>query len=312
MSYERRIYQHIIPALGNIQMDKLTTNDLQQFYIDLKQNGRLIRTDIYGEGLSDQTVRGIHTTLHAALDKAVAEKLIFRNPADGCHLPSAKAREMQVLTPEEIQRLLIQAKEDGCYELLLLELSTGLRRGEICALQWNDLNLRTGELRIERQVHRVRGELVISPPKTKAGNRSIILPVPVPVLNVLKTYKKTTASRWMFPSPVNEASPRDPAAVRARLQVILERAECKKVRFHDLRHVFSTTCLEHGMDIKTLSTIIGHVSSSTTLNVYAHITDEMRRTAAISIEQGIGKAEVTEAPTVPRKPAPSAFQARKG
>ena len=127
MSYERRIYQHIIPALGNIQMDKLTTNDLQQFYIDLRQNGRLIRTGIYGEGLSDQTVRGIHTTLHAALhaalDKAVAEKLIFRNPADGCRLPSAKSRETQVLTPDEIQRLLIQAKEDGCYELLLLELS---------------------------------------------------------------------------------------------------------------------------------------------------------------------------------------------
>ena len=80
---------------------------------------------------------------------------------------------MQVLTPEEIQRLLIQAKEDSCYELLLLELSTGLRRGEICALQWNDLNLRTGELRIERQVHRVRGELVTSPPKTKAGNRTV-------------------------------------------------------------------------------------------------------------------------------------------
>ena len=108
-------------------MDKLTTNDLQQFYIDLRQNGRLIRTGIYGEGLSDQTVRGIHTTLHAALhaalDKAVAEKLIFRNPADGCRLPSAKSRETQVLTPDEIQRLLIQAKEDGCYELLLLELS---------------------------------------------------------------------------------------------------------------------------------------------------------------------------------------------
>ena len=108
MSYERRIYRHIIPALGNIQMDKLTTNNIQQFYSKLKQNGRLLRTEIYGEGLSDQTIRGIHTTLHAALDKAVAEKLILRNPADGCRIPSAKAREMQVLTPEEIQRLLIQ------------------------------------------------------------------------------------------------------------------------------------------------------------------------------------------------------------
>lgn len=311
MSYERRIYQHIISALGNIQMDKLTTHDIQQFYSELKKNGRLLRAELYGGGLSDQTIRGIHTTLHAALDKAVTEKLILRNPADGCRLPSAKAREMQVLTPEEIQRLLIQAKEDGCYELLLLELSTGLRRGEICALQWNDLNLRTGELRIERQIHRVRGELVVSPPKTKASNRSVILPAPV--VGVLKTYKKTTASRWMFPSPVNEDSPRDPAAVRKRLQIVLERAGCKKIRFHDLRHVFCTTCLEHGMDIKTLSTIIGHVSSSTTLNVYAHVTDEMRRTAAVKIDQGIGRAEPQEeAVTAPQKPAPSMFQAHKG
>ena len=311
MSYERRIYQHIIPALGTIQMDKLTTKDIQQFYTKLKQGGRLLRTELYGKGLSDQTVRGIHITLHAALDKAIAEKLILRNPANGCRLPSAKAREMQVLTPEEIQRLLIQAREDGCYELLLLELATGLRRGEICALQWNDLNFRTGELRIERQVHRVKGVLVISPPKTKAGNRSIILPAPV--LMVLKEYKRSVNSTWIFPSPVSEDSPRDPATVRKRLQTILERAKCKKIRFHDLRHTFSTTALEHGMDIKTLSTIIGHVSSSTTLNVYAHVTDEMRRTAAVKIDQGIGKAEpLAKDQSAPRKPVPSNFQAHKG
>ena len=218
---------------------------------------------------------------------------------------------MQVLAPEEIQRLLIQAKEDGCFELLLLELSTGLRRGEICALQWGDLNFRTGELRVERQVHRVKGELVVSPPKTKASNRSIILPPPV--LNVLKAYKETVTSKWIFPSPVNEDSPRDPATVRKRLQTVLERAECKKIRFHDLRHTFSTVSLEHGMDIKTLSTIIGHVSSSTTLNIYAHVTDEMRRTAAVKIDQGIGKADPQiKTGAEPRKPAPSTFQAHKG
>ena len=310
MSYERRIYQHIIPKLGSIQPDKLTTHDIQQFYAELKQNGRLLRAELYGDGLSDQTVRGIHTTLHAALDKAVSEKLIFRNPADGCRLPLAKAREMQVLIPEEIQRLLIQAKEDGCFELLLLELSTGLRRGEICALQWSDLNFRTGELRVERQVHRVRGELVVSPPKTKASNRSVILPVPV--LDVLEEYKEAIASKWMFPSPINEDSPRDPATVRKRLQTVLERAGCKKVRFHDLRHTFSTVSLEHGMDIKTLSTVIGHVSSSTTLNVYVHVTDEMRRTAAVKIDRGIGKANSQEIETAPQKPAPSTFQAHRG
>lgn len=311
MSYERRIYQHIIPALGNVYLDKLTTGDIQQFYAHLKQSGRLLRRELYGEGLSNQTVRGIHTTLHAALDKAVEEKLIFRNPADSCKLPPAKSREMKVLTPEEIQRLLIQAKEDGCYELLLLDLATGLRRGEILALQWDDLNFRTGALRVERQVHRVKGELVISPPKTKAGNRTILLPAPV--LKVLKAYQKTVHSCWMFPSPVKEDSPMDPAAVRKRLQTVLERAECKRLRFHDLRHTFATASLEHGMDIKTLSTIIGHVSSTTTLNTYTHVTDAMRQSAADKIDRGIGRAEPKpRQESAPQKPAPSTFQAHKG
>ena len=311
MSYERRIYQHIIPNLGPIPLNKLTTGDIQQFYTGLKQNGRLLRQEQYGEGLSGQTVRGIHTTFHAALDKAVSEKIIPKNPSDFCRLPSAKAREMQVLSPEEIQRLLIQAKEDGCFELLLLELSTGLRRGEICALQWDDLNFNTGELQVKRQIHRVKGELVVSEPKTKASNRSVILPPPV--LMVLSDYKTEINSVWLFPSPLNNDSPRDPAAVRKRLTTILERADCKRVRFHDLRHTFATASLEHGMDIKTLSTIIGHVSTATTLNVYAHVTDEMRKIAAAKIDRGIAKSEsLQDIDTAPRKPAPSTFLPHKG
>lgn len=311
MSYERRIYQHIISALGHIQLDKLTTAEIQQFYVDLKQGGRLLRTELYGEGLSNRTVHGIHITLRAALNKAVEEKLLLRNPADGCKPPPAKPREMQVLTPEEIQRLLIQAKEDGCYELLLLELSSGLRRGEICALQWNDLDLKTGALRVERQVHRVRGDLLVSPPKTKAGSRTVILPSPV--LKVLHSYRETVHSRWVFPSLVKEDSPMDPAAVRKRLSTVLKRADCKRLRFHDLRHTFATASLEHGMDVKTLATIIGHVSSSTTLNIYAHVTDEMQRTAAVKIDCGIGKAAPSPMhDLIPHKPPPSTFQTCKG
>ena len=105
----------------------------------------------------------------------------------------------------------------------------------------------------------------------------------------------------------------DPTAVRKRLSTILKRADCRRLRFHDLRHTFATASLEHGMDIKTLSTIIGHVSSSTTLNIYAHVTDEMQRTAAAKIDQGIGKkAPKTETEAAPRKPAPSTFQPHKG
>ena len=152
---------------------------------------------------------------------------------------------------------------------------------------------------------------MISQLKTKASNRSVILPSPV--LTVLKNYKSTINSRWIFPSPAKEDSPLDPAAVRKRLQTVLERAECKHIRFHDLRHTFATASLEHGMDLKTLSTIIGHVSSTTTLNTYTHVTDEMQRTAAAKIDRGIGKAPpALDKDITPKKPSPSTFQAHKG
>ncbi len=147
-SYENRIYQHIIPGLGKIPLDKLRQSDLQQFYAQLKKSGRKSRTDIYGPGLSDRMVRSCHTTCHTALEKAVAEGLIPINLSVGCKLPPKKSAEMQVLTHEEMQRFLIQAKEDGFFELALLELSTGMRRGEICALKWSDLNFKTGALHI--------------------------------------------------------------------------------------------------------------------------------------------------------------------
>ena len=208
---------------------------------------------------------------------------------EGCKAPPIRREEMQLLTREELQRLLIQAKDEGYYEVFLLELTTGLRVGELMALQWDDLNFKTGELRIERQVYRTKEELLIQEPKTKASIRTVILPPPV--VEALKEYKKTVSSRWMFPSPKKEDAPLAPAAASHRLSKILTHAGCKKVRFHDLRHVFATNALEHGMDVKTLSTIIGHVSSATTLNVYAHVTDDMQRQAATKIDRGIGRAE---------------------
>ena len=287
--YENAIYKHIIPALGAVPLEKLTTNDLQQFYTKLKSEGRLIRTGLYGAGVSNRTVWSCYTRCRTALDRAVKDGLIHTNPAEGCSLPPQNAKEMQILTKDELRRFLVQAKEEGYYELFLLELSTGMRRGEVLALQWDDLDPKTGELRIERQVNRINGELAISAPKTKSSSRTIILP---PLLvDTLTEYKRRVNSRWMFPSPKKDDSPLDPATVRKRLQTILEHAKCKKVRFHDLRHVFSTMALENGMDVKTLSAVIGHVSASTTLNIYTHVTDAMRQSAADKIDRGIAKCE---------------------
>mgnify|MGYP002088353846 CR=1 FL=1 len=296
--YEDRIRLHIKPELGEIPLNRLTQNDLQQFYARLKKSGRKTRTECYGEGLSDRMVRACHMNCRSALEKAVQEGLIRMNPAVGCKLPPKKAREMQVLTQNEIIRFLHQAKEEGCYELFLLELGTGMRRGEILALKWSDLNFATGELRIERQVYIIKAEGIISAPKTKASIRTVILPPSL--LKTLVAYKKTVDSEWMFPSPTDNGRPRNPSSVRKRLQLILERAGCKKVRFHDLRHTFATMALEHGMDVKTLSATIGHVSSATTLDIYSHITDTMQRQAAVHIDRKIGGTDA-QMPTIARE-----------
>ena len=289
--YENNIRLYIRPRLGGIPLNKLTTNDIQQFINWMRQDGRSEYRESRGEGLSANTIRHCCSLCRRALEKAVTEKLIVRNPAEECKLPPARRMEMRLLSREELQKLLIQAKAEGYYEVFLLELTTGLRVGELMALQWDDLNFNTGELRIERQVYRTKEELLIQEPKTKASIRTVILPPPV--VEALKEYKKTVSSRWMFPSPKKEDAPLAPAAASHRLSKILSHAGCKKVRFHDLRHVFATNALEHGMDVKTLSTIIGHVSSATTLNVYAHVTDDMQKQAAAKIDRGIGKVEIS-------------------
>ncbi len=291
-NYENVIYNHVLPEIGKIPLNKLSQNDLQQFYGRLKKNGRKRLTEQYGTGLSDRMVRMCHAVCRSALERAVRDDLLRTNPAIGCKLPPKKAKEMQVLDREELQKFLIQAQADGYYELFLLDLCTGLRRGELIALQWEDLNFETGVLTVNKQAYTVNGELQIIPPKTKASVRKLVLPPAV--LAVLREYHRKVDSRWMFPSPVKADRPITPGVARRRLQTILERADCKRVRFHDLRHTFATLALENGMDVKTLSAMLGHVSAVTTLDIYTHITGDMQRAAAASIDRSIGKAEPQE------------------
>ncbi len=284
--YENHIYKHIIPSIGDIPLNELSQNDLQQFYAKLKKNGRLQYCDKKGTEISNRMVRSCHAQCRAALEKAVAECLITKNPSTGCKLPPKKDREMQVLTPSEISRFLARAKEEGYYEIFLLELSTGMRRGEILGLKWNDFNINDGSLHIAREVVPASGKIMIQPPKTKSSERTVVLPLYM--VEILIEMKKNKTCEWIFPSPVKEGEPRNPSALQHRFKLILRRSHCKDIRFHDLRHTFATMALENGMDIKTLSSIIGHISSETTLNIYSHITDNMKEQASVKIDRKIG------------------------
>ena len=307
-TYEGYIRLYLHPRLGNIPLNKVTINDVQQMCTWIMTEARMDQKN-GDSGLSDSQVRNCYSLCDRVLKKAVAEKLIARNPTKGCKLPPNRPNEMKVLSREDMQKVLIQAKEENYYELFLLEFATGLRLGELMALQWDDVDLVTGELRINKQVNLVGSKLVISEPKTKAAVRTLILPPSV--RKVLAEYKTRVNSRWLFPSPKKDDLPIIPSAVSRRLHTLLEHAGCEQVRFHDLRHTFATNALAHGMDIKTLSTILGHVSSATTLNTYSHVTDEMRQRAAVKIDQGIAKAEVQDTAIAQPERTMTTFQARK-
>ena len=137
---------------------------------------------------------------------------------------------MQVLTKDELQRFLAQAKEDGYYELFLLELGTGMRRGELMGLQWDDLNFQTGELQIVRQACAVNGKIEISVPKTKSSIRTVVLPPSL--VEVLRKYKETINSRWMFPSPQNRQERHENARGRANTRGDGETARKRPVCAH--------------------------------------------------------------------------------
>ncbi len=287
ITYEERIYKQIIPKIGKTPLNQITTGLLERFYAHLKADGRLVRREIYGTGLANSVIRSIHAHCRAALEKAVAEKLLRRNPAEHCKLPPKKYPEVQILRPDEMQRLLMQAYVDGYYEMFLLDLSTGMRRGELLALQWKDINFEENTITINKQVKYIKGELHIIPPKTSASNRTITIPPQLTA--VLKEYKKTVKSKWLFPSPVKkEDVPREPTGCRKQFSIILERAKCPKVPFHALRHTFASNSFHYGMDVKMLASTIGHQSVETTLNVYAHATEEMQRAAADKIDSTIG------------------------
>ena len=282
--YLNYIDNHIVPELGNTPLEKLTTIQIQKFYNDLQKSGRIQRythIKLKDKGLSTRVVRGIHTLLNNCLEQAVAERLILTNPAQGCKLPQLEKREMKILPQEKIGMYLAEAEKQGLLAAFYLELTTGLRRGELLALQWTDLDVESKTLSITKQVNRINGELVVSPPKTRNSIRTLALPQQAVDL-LIAEHKKHPRNPYLFPSP-KTGTMYDPDAFRRTHDKILKAIGAKHIRFHDLRHTFATLSLKSGVDVKTLSGALGHYSAGFTLNTYTHATTQMKQDAADTI-----------------------------
>jgi len=278
--YRRYIDCHIKPRLGYKKISRVTTDDVRRLYRELEEEGRLEDHPEYGHRLSTTTVRKIHGVFHQAMGTAMREGLIARNPTEGIALPKKKPPMMKILNNEQLERFMKEIKKDKVWhDFFYTELTTGLRRGEICGLMWSDFDEKKGTLSIRRTVHiREGGCLTMGETKTGQGRRIITLPPSTAQL--LTERKKDSYSQWIFPNPLHPERPTNPGGAYSHLKLLLKRAGLPDIRFHDLRHTFATHALTSGVDAKTLSGILGHTKASFTLDTYTHVTGDMHRRAA--------------------------------
>ena len=267
-TYKGYIENHIKPNIGDIPIEKLTPLQLQKFYRLLLTEGRIprIESEKQPKGLSAKTVRNINQVISSAMDMAVRHKLILTNPIEGCELPKVEHREMKTLPAEQLGAFLREAKESGVYELYYLDLATGLRRGELLGLKWEDIDLQNGIIHVRRQVARVDGEVKELPLKTKNSYRNIsIYQDAVAMLTEMEAHR---SSDYVFPS--STGGPISPDSVNNMLHRVLKRSGLPSIRFHDLRHSHISLLIDMGFTALAIADRVGHESIDITYR-YAHL-----------------------------------------
>lgn len=267
--YEGLITLHILPELGDIEVGRLGKREIQDF-LTRKRRGGNIRS---GEQLSATSTNLMLTVLNLAFEYGCDMELIDRNPCERLRRVPEDAKKVEAFTKEEQRKLerVIAAEEDPRHVGILLCLYTGLRIGELLGLTWEDVDLARGIIHIDKTVYRERDEsgqwqMCVDTPKTRSSTR--VIPLPTYITKMLKSAKTGAKSVYVVENKKGERM-----AIRSYQYIfekLTERAGIRRLNFHALRHTFATRALECGMDIKTLSEIMGHQNASITLNRYAH------------------------------------------
>ena len=278
--YRSCIENYIKPQLGGKQVSLVTSQDVQKLYRRLKGNGRVREHPRFGSALLDTTINRLHAIFHQAMEDAFHAHIIAKNPTVGATVPKASHAPKRVLTDKELDTFLDAVREDKIWgDFFYVELTTGLRRGEICALRWEDFDTKQETLHVRRTLHKEKGKpLTTGDTKTYAGTRKIVLPPSTAQL--LRERKKTAPTEWIFPNPFDPEQPIAPGTAYNRLKALLKETGLPDIRFHDLRHTFATHAIASGVDAKTLSGILGHTNASFTLDTYTHVTPDMQKAAS--------------------------------
>lgn len=306
--YEMNFNAHIKESVvGKKIINKVTTSDLQRFYKEKLENGRIKKDpgNPESDGLSVGSVTKLHNIIRAALSQAVEEKLVQTNVAKAVKLPSERdnRKEITPLSEEKINLFLEDIKKDRYYTAYALELGTGMRKGELLGLKWEDINFEKGELSIKRSLVRlITGEVKLGPPKTKKSKR--VISVPASVLELLKYHKLSQDAEkaefeevyidqdFIFASPLGEWY--DPNAFYHNFCRKLKQIKMNHVSFHTLRHSVATVLLEKGVNLKIVADLFGHASVNVTGDIYSYVTPRAKQDTANVLDLIIGSSLAVE------------------
>lgn len=282
VNYEGIARTHIIPTIGRKKLTELTTADVD----------RLISKKM-AEGLSVSTVRRVRSVLAQALDQAVRWGWVSRNVAQLARAPKSERNEGRTLTVNEARVFLDHLKGHRLEALFALMLTTGLRRGEALGLQWTDLDTKKGMLTVRRQLQREGDGLVVRDTKTHGSRR--VVNVPKPVLTLLKQLRASEKaskdqlgpawadSGFIFTNAIG--GPLDPRNLLRDFKKICKDAELGDWHIHELRHSAASLMLAQGVKLQVVSDVLGHSSIRMTADVYGHLLDPDRESAATAITE---------------------------
>jgi integrase len=283
--YESIIHRHIIPALGKIPLIQLKPEHLQRYYSEKLSGGRY---DGKGD-LSRTTVSHHHTCLHRALKMALKWGLINRNPADAVTPPRPQRSEMHTMNEDDLHSFLEAAKRTPYYVLFYLALFTGMRRSELLALRWTDVDLLLCQIYVTRSLHHLRtGEIIFRAPKTIKGRRMVSLsPSTAQLLHEYKENQEEQRASLGIPldddDPVFsdlEGKPFLPDTVSHAWVKLVKRIGLEGIRLHDARHTHASLMLKQGVHPKVVQERLGHAIISTTLDLYSHVAPGLQQAAA--------------------------------